>query len=92
MDAAANNQCPREVKELFMIKKTNKFCSQCEDFEGNRACCGGCPRECREACQQKRTLEKCRKYGMDKAQYGNQCFCEVIIWLPHNRDVIIKLI
>ena len=54
------------------------FSCQCEKFEGNRACCGGCPKECRDAFQQKRTLEKCRKYGMDKAEYGDQCFYEVI--------------
>ena len=37
---------------------------QCERFEGNRDCCGGCPRECREAFAAERTVEKCRKYNM----------------------------
>jgi len=56
MTEAAADKCPR----------------QCERFEGNRACCGGCPRECKNAFNQKRTLEKCRKYNME----FDNCFYE----------------
>merc|ERR1712029_1044004 len=71
MDAAANKQCPRE----------------CEKFEGNRACCGGCPKECRDAFQQKRTLEKCRKYGMTKQNMEISAFMRSVqrsAWMPLN--------
>ena len=45
---------------------------QCERFEGNRECCGGCPRECRDAFRRGETLEKCRKYNMEQ----EECFYE----------------
>ena len=61
---------------------------QCEKFEGNRACCGGCPRECKNAFNLRITEEKCRKY---MSQYEN-CFYEVqLLWPSTNIiEILIK--